>query len=551
MTLLSVARALVALAPAAFVIVGAAVAGSGGDDAGWELLATSMGDEVQNECFKIPELPPWAHGDFFISGPARFEKGGYRFKSLFDGYGRTNRFELRQGEACYASKWMKTNYFRMAEELGRISNGPTFYGVEPPLPPCPLKHPICFLTGAQMDNNWVYMIPVAGKGLMTTDSPSFVDMDLASLNTTGMHQWSVSPPWIEPFHAPSVGSAHPTLRPKTEATWVEILVEVPMLPFGKPAVGVYTFDGRVGAKRTLLATVPLKHMHYFHSFGVSEHYVVLPCNLAMGLPKHGANLLDAFEGAWDGIRVVDLEGRVQVFDTTEHFYHVHIANTFENATGIVMDLGAYNEIPFAPSPVLIRDLFVNKTARDGNRNLASFRRLHLHLAGPLKGKVTTESFSVPRRTLDFFKINPAVNGLPYCVYYAVEWFHDGESYASMAVLKHDLCRGTRTYWAKPDSYPGEPFFIGPRGEGAGVAAAMEEDHGLLVFITLNGRRRASDFVVLDAATFSEVAVVELPVHIPFTAHGQFIPSATREMHATGGASKQWDIAAAVGATVVV
>lgn len=548
--LLSVAQTLVTLATVTSGIAGTAVAGAGGDDAGWELLATSMGDEVQRECFKIPDLPPWAHGDFFISGPARFEKGGYRFRSLFDGYGRTNRFELRQGEVCYASKWMNTNYFRMAEELGRISNGPTFYGVEPPLPPCPWKHPVCGLTGAQMDNNWVYMIPVAGKGLMTTDSPIFVDMDLASLNTTGRHQWSLFPPWMERFHAPSVGSAHPTLRPKTRSTWVEILVEVPMMPFGKPAVGVYTFDGQVGTTRTLLATVPVEHVHYFHSFGVSEHYVVLPCNLAMGVPRHGANLLDAFRGAWDGIRVVDLEGNVQVFDT-DHFYHVHIANTFENSTGIVMDLGAYKDIPFAPTPVLIRDLFLNKTARDSQKNLSSFQRLHLHLAGPRKGQVTTETYSVPGRTWDFFKINPAVHGLPYCIYYAVEWFHDGTSYASMAVLKHDLCRGTRTYWARPDSYPGEPFFIDPRGEGAGAGAAVEEDRGLLVFITLNGRRRASDFVVLDAATFSEVAAVELPVHIPFTAHGQFIPSAMQGMRTTDGASKDWDIAAAVGAAVVV
>lgn len=533
-----------------FGIAGAAVAGAGGDEAGWELSATSMGEEVQRECFKIPDLPPWAHGDFFISGPARFEKGGYRFKSLFDGYGRTNRFELREGEACYTSKWMNTKYFRAAEKLGRISNGPTFYGVEPPLPPCPLKNPICGLTGAEMDNNWVYMIPVAGKGLMTTDSPIFVDMDLASLDTTGVHPWSMFPPWMDKFRAPSVGSAHPALRPKTQSTYVEILVEVPMLPFLKPTVGIYTFDGQVGTTRTLLASVPVDHMHYFHSFGVSEHYVVLPCNLAMGLPKHGVKLLDAFKQAWDGIRVVDLEGNMQVFDT-ELFYHVHIANTFENSTGIVMDLGAYQDIPFAPNPVLISDLLLNKTARDSYDNRASFQRLHLHLAGPFKGQVTTETFSVPGRHADFFKINPAVHGLPYCIYYAVEWFHDGKSYASMAVLKQDLCKGTRTYWAKPDSYPGEPFFIDPRGEGAGVGVAAKEDHGLLVFVTLNGRRRASDFVVLDAATFSEVAVVELPVHIPFTAHGQFIPSATRGMRSTGGGSKDWDIAAAVEAAVVV
>jgi len=32
-------------------------------------------------------------------------------------------------------------------------------------------------------------------------------------------------------------------------------------------------------------------------------------------------------------------------------------------------------------------------------------------------------------------------------------------------------------------------------------------------------------VILDAGTFEELAVVDLPVHIPFTAHGNFVPSA--------------------------
>ena len=40
-------------------------------------------------------------------------------------------------------------------------------------------------------------------------------------------------------------------------------------------------------------------------------------------------------------------------------------------------------------------------------------------------------------------------GLPYCVYYAVEWWHDAANYSSMAILKHDLCNGTRTYWSRP------------------------------------------------------------------------------------------------------
>ena len=27
---------------------------------------------------------------------------------------------------------------------------------------------------------------------------------------------------------------------------------------------------------------------------------------------------------------------------------------------------------------------------------------------------------------------------PYCIYYAVEWWHDDKNYASMAILKHNV-----------------------------------------------------------------------------------------------------------------
>jgi hypothetical protein len=39
--------------------------------------------------------------------------------------------------------------------------------------------------------------------------------------------------------------------------------------------------------------------------------------------------------------------------------------------------------------------------------------------------------------------------LRYCFYYANEWFHDTVSYASMAVVKQNVCTGERTYWYTP------------------------------------------------------------------------------------------------------
>ena len=83
------------------VLTGAVWASPRGDnDIGYDLLVKSVGDDVQRTCFQVQGLSSSMTGAFFISGPAKFEMGGYHFKSFFDGYGRINRFELRDEQVC-------------------------------------------------------------------------------------------------------------------------------------------------------------------------------------------------------------------------------------------------------------------------------------------------------------------------------------------------------------------------------------------------------------------------------------------------------------------
>eukprot|EP00928_Gymnodinium_smaydae_P065598 TRINITY_DN48704_c0_g1_i1.p1 TRINITY_DN48704_c0_g1~~TRINITY_DN48704_c0_g1_i1.p1 ORF type:complete len:564 (+),score=70.96 TRINITY_DN48704_c0_g1_i1:67-1692(+) len=487
-------------------------------DIGWELLVTSAGPEVPRTCQSVEGLPSWLSGSHYVAGPALFEMGGISFKSHFDGYGRTNRFEMHGGQVCYTSVWLNTSYYNDAKKLGMIGPGVLFEGTIPDRPSCPVTDPICDLQ-VKLDNNWVNMLPMGEEALLLTDAPLMLKFDLKTLNVTGAYPWEDS---LElKHHASTTGSAHPVLRPGTEATYVSIASMIPTMPFVSPAIAVYSIDAKRGKKRTMLASVPTKYVQYLHSFGVTKNFVVLPCNMKIGVNKkfleHRPYMLNAFEDGWDGIHVVDLEGRVRVFET-DPFYHVHIGNTFENATGIVMDIGTTAEIPFADSPMLTTAKFLNKTMRDAGVGPFNpqVRRYHLHTTGPKNGSVTVEVLSTRGRMHDFFKINPAYNGLPYCFIYMTEWLHDDKSYASMAILKHDLCKGTRTYWHKQHTYLAEPFFIPAPGGG--------EDDGVVVFVALDGVERKSKYVVLDAASFKEIAIVPLPTHVPFTAHGSFYPS---------------------------
>jgi carotenoid cleavage dioxygenase-like enzyme len=253
-----------------------------------------------------------------------------------------------------------------------------------------------------------------------------------------------------------------------------------------------------------------------HSFGVTPNYIILPFNHGMKIPNmRKPKLIGSIVEHWDGIRIVDNEGKVHKFDT-DKFYHFHVVNSFENATGVTMDVGAFQSTPVQKSALMDIAMFLDKTTRDSNPVRNVVRRLHFHFSGPNTGETTYEDFpQTGGSTSDLFRIHPDYVGMPYCIYYAMQWWADGQNFATMAVVKHNVCTGVQTYWKQPNTYPGEPEMVpGPSG--------AEED-GVVVFLALDGENRRSKFVILDAATFTELEVMELPVHIPFTAHGKFLP----------------------------
>lgn len=225
--------------------------------------------------------------------------------------------------------------------------------------------------------------------------------------------------------------------------------------------------------------------------------------------------MGSYHAHWRGIQVIDNSGNIRVLDDAKPFFHVHIANTFEDASGITFDTAIYDEIPFQRMAVMDLAMNRNKTLRDGSYPRGQMARIHVNLQ---TNKTTVTMLrDQGKKDYDFLKINPAYNGLPYCIYYAVEWYHNDKDYGSMAVLKHDICNNKTTYWAEADVYVNEPFFIANNANG-------EEDDGTLIFTANDGQKGKAIYVALDAKTFTEIERIELPNHLPFLAHGQFIPA---------------------------
>lgn len=201
-------------------------------------------------------------------------------------------------------------------------------------------------------------------------------------------------------------------------------------------------------------------------------------------------------------------------------------NTYENATAVVMDLAAFDYNPFKTQSALQK--YRNKTLRD-TKPKNQIERWVLHTAGPRAGLLDTELLSTRNTVTDFPNINKAWASQHYCFYYATEWFHSGTAgmsgdYASMAVVRQNVCTGERTYFARPGAYLSEPTFVPRNGTAASLAAsaALLENDGLVMFTLLNGTTGRSSLVLVDALTMEAESETELPGgSIGFTTHGQW------------------------------
>jgi len=83
-----------------------------------------------------------------------------------------------------------------------------------------------------------------------------------------------------------------------------------------------------------------------------------------------------------------------------------------------------------------------------------------------------------------------------------------------AVLQIDTVSNAQRIWERPAESPGEAIFV-PRPGGS------EETDGIVLFASLDARTQRSALVVLDAATFTEVARAWVPAVLPIGFHGQF------------------------------
>jgi beta,beta-carotene 9',10'-dioxygenase len=440
-------------------------------------------------------LPPWLAGTLVRTGPAKFEAGERSMRHWFDGLAMLHRFSFAAGRASYACRFLDTPAYRAARK-GRIAYQ------EFATDPCRglfKRVQTAFAPGAGTwgRNANVNVSRFGDAHVALTETPMPVVFDPRTLETLG----------VEP---PSAPGHHSSAHPHLDAGRREAINYVVRFA----ARSQYRFFvQRVDAPPRILARLGVSRPAYVHSFGLSERYLVLAeCPLVVNptaMLMSGRPFIENFR--WQperGTRLLVVDrgtGRLRGRYETDAFFTFHHINSFERNGELVVDLCAYDDAS------IVDGLYLDNLRAEGARPrpipAAVPRRLTIDLDG---GGVRSEPLADTDLELPRIAYRTR-NGRPYRYVYgngvSGDWID--------RVVKVDVERGESSEWRAPGAYPGEPVFV-PRPDGEA------EDDGVLLSVVLDGESGRSHLLVLDARGLDEVARVEVPHHIPFSFHGQFL-----------------------------
>lgn len=464
-----------------------------GGAVGSEIGFRSLEDEVTLDELPLEgDLPDWLAGSMLRTGPARFEVGGRRVRHWFDGLAMLHRFSVAGGRVSYASRFLESRSYRSAEERGELVYGE--FATDPCRALFKRVQSLFAPGGPFPDNANINVTKLGERFVAMTETPLPVEFDPETLAAARVR------PYETPGH---LTTAHPHADRSTGA----------MLNYAAklgPRSSYRFFEvGPEDTQPTLVGSVPVREPAYMHSFGLSERWFVLaefplvvnPLRLALAnrpyienyrwRPERGTRftLVDRFSGE-----------SVGGFETDACFAFHHV-NAYDDGGEVVVDLCAYEDAQ------IVEDLYLDRLLEGKPLSPVELVRFRLDLRsrGVRRERLVEGGLELPRIAYG------RCNERPHRYVWGVS---PGESFIE-GLVKADLDNGSISSWSRPACFPSEPVFVArPGGEA--------EDDGVLLSVVLDAGRETSSLLVLDAASLEESASAEVPHHIPFSFHGQFM-----------------------------
>ncbi|XP_019719752.1 beta,beta-carotene 9',10'-oxygenase-like isoform X1 [Hippocampus comes] len=503
-------------------------------------------------------IPHWINGSLLRNGPAKFEFGDTPFNHWFDGMAMLHKFKMEKGKVTYTSRFLRSEAYKMNSERDRIMVSE--FGTVAMPDPCQNIFQRFFSRFEMIkptDNANVNFMKCKGDYYVSTETNLIHKVNPESLETLQQVDWST-------FVAVNGATAHPHYDPdgtcfnmgnsyEGKGTTYNII----RVPPGKSN----DYDTLQGAS-ILCSIAPSNKSHpsYYHSFAMSENYVVfIEQPIKIDLVKIVTCKLrgKAFSDAvyWDPkqetvLHLIDKKtGEASpVKYYAKAFSNFHQINAFEEAGFLILDLCCADDGK-ALDIYTLQNLRKSGEALDklyNNMSKVFPRRFVLPLQvsddTPIDKNLNTRPSSkatcVKKSNtrvfcqsedlhgddlskyggLEFPHINyERYNARPYRYFYGCGFKHlFGDS-----LLKMDLNDRTLKVWYQKGLFPSEPVFVPSPN-------AVEEDDGVILSVVLcPSQDKATFLLVLNAKTFEELGRANVPVNMPYGFHGVFNASVVK------------------------
>lgn len=447
-------------------------------------------------------LPSWLGGTLVRTAPAKFEVGDRSYNHWFDGLAMLHAFTFSGGRVSYANRFLRSQSYLEAMEKGKISRGEFATN-----PRRTLFERVADIFDPKLtDNCNVSVNKLADKVVAFTETRLPIQFDPETLETLGIYDYNNGPGDRLPGQ---ISIAHPHFDFERGCHYSYLL------DFGRQSTyRLFSIEADTG-RQAVLANIAVKRPAYMHSFGMTEHYLVLtefplvvnPLKLLLG----GKPFIRNYE--WEperGVRfhIVDKKtGRVVKETRSDAFFAFHHVNAFEKDDAIVVDVVVY------PDTTIIDQLYLRRL-RSAEPVTAAGKLTRFSV--DLNGRSEVREQLLSNAHLELPRINYRQRaGQPYrFLFCAGNEANDGNADFIDNLVKIDLDADPVRTWYAAGCFPGEPVFVA-------APDARQEDDGLILSVVLDVQEGRSFLLVLDASTWEERARAEVPHHIPLGFHGNF------------------------------
>ena len=433
------------------------------------------------------KVPEWLRGDYYVNGPARFERAGQRYRHWLDGDGMVCSLRFDDAGVHFTSRFVQTPKLREEDAAGKF----LYRGFGSAFPGDRLRRGLMLEPPVNVS---VYRW--AGRLLAFGEQTLPVELDPETLATRGDFDFGGRLNEVSPF------AAHPKIDPATGH----------LFNFGisysaaQPAINLYEFNAAGELVRRSRHLIALPHSN--HDFGLSGRHVAFYLSpLLMDFGRFWGERLSVMESLrWEperGSRIL-IVPRAQ--DALSAFsvpagagYCLHLINCFEQDNTLTVDLleleapiyGEYQPIP---------DLF--STVSPGR---------------PVRYRIALDSQKVIERTQmdydrtpDFPAIDPALGSRAYSEFWMLGISASGQPGRKFF---DQLARGS---WSQMGNGGVSDLFQAESGEylagePAYVAHRSAPTEGVVIVEHINTKTDHAAFLLFDAHALRNGPIARLPL----------------------------------------